>query len=105
VTRDRGRKRAIHARMYATWEPYTLAARMVDAEAADTDGACRACKGPSSLGLLCDDCREEGWTITNGRLEIPDDMYDDYDGIGYPEDYDGGFGPNSYFAHVMRKDD
>lgn len=38
-------------------------------------------------------------------LEFEDFIADMADGSGVPEHHDGGCGPNSHFAHAMRKDD
>lgn len=38
-------------------------------------------------------------------LELEDYLTDHADGSAAPEDYDGGFGPNSYYASVMQRDD
>jgi hypothetical protein len=38
-------------------------------------------------------------------IEVRDDAYDDEGDVSYmPDDYDGGFGPESYFARAMPKD-
>lgn len=75
-------------------------------EVPEGDGRCRACGGPAHSGLLCDSCRDEGWTDAYGVIEEPDgDDRDDDDEDGWPEDFDSGYGPNSYYAHAMSKDD
>jgi hypothetical protein len=75
-------------------------------EVPEGDGHCRACGGYAHSGLLCDSCRGEGWTDAYGLIDEPDeDGREDDDEDGWPEDFDGGYGPSSYFAHAMSKDD
>jgi hypothetical protein len=54
---------------------------------------------------------EDMWNVVlDSDEDDHGDEDDDWDGEEYisnsdPGDYDGGYGPNSYFAHAMAKDD
>ncbi|WP_436533235.1 HNH endonuclease [Actinoplanes sp. HUAS TT8] len=62
---------------------------------------------------LLEELAEHGYTLADfpgqSWADMWDAVLDDYeyddDEGGGPEDYDGGYGPNSYFAHAMAKDD